>query len=113
MISSLMICLVGSLVFYVFGWNFKRGKLLNFIAGNTFTEPEDFKTPHQRCLGLIMSRLMYVGSAAFLVNVVKEAILLLGLKDFAAIAEIAGNVAWAVFVLMTAVTFWKSLHISR
>ena len=51
---------LGAIVLFVIGLQFKRGKWLRFIAGNTFATDDELKSPEQKKLGKRLGIVMHI-----------------------------------------------------
>lgn len=59
---------LGAIALFVIGLQFKRGKWLRFIAGNTFATDGELKSPEQKKLGKRLGIVMHIGCAALAIQ---------------------------------------------
>jgi uncharacterized membrane protein len=100
MVGTILVLLICAL-FLALAWNYRHGRWLRSIAGNTVATDEELASPGQKRLGKRMSAVMLVCTAALLLLVGSTYVRELGGFDFvgiaifAAIGGIVGSCAWA------------------
>ena len=66
-VAAATLC-IGAAAFVAIGIQFRRGRWLRLIAGNTFASDDELGSPEQKALGRRMSVAMFVGGLALVVQ---------------------------------------------
>ena len=106
-VAAAALC-IGAAAFVAIGIQFRRGRWLRLIAGNTFASDDELGSPEQKALGRRMSVAMFVGGLALVIQAcfhVSDALGPSGLRDALFVAMCG---AYACLLASIAWVFWKT-----